>query len=91
MELLLGHRVRPKSPKMYMIKCCGAKSSCRNMSPKKKPPDWVYPQINQVKQLLNFLKEEHQVKSNQVRTTIEIKISDCGARIAKITCIVVKT
>jgi hypothetical protein len=37
------------------------------------------------------LKEEHLVKSNQVRTTIEIKSSDCRARIAKMASIVVKT
>jgi hypothetical protein len=31
------------------------------------------------------VEEEHLVKSNQVRTTIEIKISDFRARIAKMT------
>jgi hypothetical protein len=43
--------VRPKSPKMYLIKCCGPTRSCRNLSPKKKPPDWTYLKNNQVEAL----------------------------------------
>jgi hypothetical protein len=35
---------RPKSPKMYLIKCCGETKSCINRSPKKKPTN----QPNQV-------------------------------------------
>jgi hypothetical protein len=29
--------LRPKSPKMYMIQCCGANNSCVNLNPKKRP------------------------------------------------------
>jgi ABC-type iron transport system FetAB permease component len=37
MGLITVNNWRPKSPKMYVIKCCGESKSCINRRPQKKP------------------------------------------------------
>jgi hypothetical protein len=36
---------RPKSPNMYLIKCCGANNNCLNRSPKTRPPRSTLQQV----------------------------------------------